>query len=99
MPQGQGGGRSLEIEILEIEIEEGAVEENQKQQPYRDRNSHSSAAPVFQGEQDAEEIVPGVPIVRSNTPRPSAFDAMVSSTGYLQKPQRSDSLEFEASEL
>ena len=46
-----------------------------------------------------EEVVPGVPIVRSNTPRPSSFDAMISSTGYLQKSQHGNPIEFETLEI
>jgi len=61
------------------------VEKNQKQQQYRDRNSHADTSPVFRGEQGTEEIAPGVPIIRSNTPRPSSFEAMLASAGYIQK--------------
>ena len=37
-----------------------------------------------------EEVGPGIPIVRSNTPRPRSFDAMISSSGYLQKSQQGE---------
>ena len=61
------------------------MEKNQKQQQFQDTN------PIFRRECETEEIVPGVPIIRSSTPRPSSFDAMLSSTGYRQKSQHSDS--------
>jgi hypothetical protein len=79
--------------------EEGAVEKNQKQQQYHDKNSNLDTTPVFSREQDTEEIVPGVPIIRSNTPRPSSFEAMLSSTGYMQKSLHGGSLEMEKGEL
>lgn len=68
------------------------MEKNQKQQQYYDRNERNIAdpAPVFRGGHEAEEIVPGVPIVRSNTPRPSSFDAMISSAGYIPKSQQGE---------
>jgi hypothetical protein len=75
------------------------VEKNRKQQQYHDRNSHADATPVFPGEQDTEEIVPGVPIIRSNTPRPSSFEAMLASAGHIQKPLRGGSLEMETGAL
>jgi len=46
--------------------------------------------PVFREGHETEEIVPGVPIVRSNTPRPSSFDTMISS---LQKFPRTGPVE------
>jgi hypothetical protein len=71
------------------------VEEHQKQQQYQHRNECGNAdtTAVFRGGHETEEIVPGVPIIRSNTPRPSPFDAIISSTGYTQKSQRGSSLE------
>jgi hypothetical protein len=76
---------------------EVVVEKNQKQQQYHDRNERSNAdtTPVFRGGHETEEIAPGVPIIRSNTPRPSSFDTMLSSTEYIQKFQRNGSAEIE----
>ena len=79
--------------------EEGAVEKNQMQRQYHDRASNSDTTPVFPKEQDTEEIVPGVAIIRSNTPPPSSFEAMLSSTGYIQKSQHGSPLEVEKGEL
>lgn len=69
------------------------MENNHKQQQYYDRNNNANVAPVFPREQDTEEIVPGVPIIRSNTPRPSSFEALFASTGYSQKSSQGGSLE------
>jgi hypothetical protein len=61
------------------------VDKSQKQQQYRNRRErgHADTRSGLREIHEAEEIVPGVPIIRSNTPRPSSFDAMISST--LQK--------------
>jgi len=61
------------------------VEKNQRQQQYYHRDNNSDRVPVFHREQDTGEIAPGVSIMRSNTPRPSSFEAILSSTGYSQK--------------
>ena len=61
------------------------MEKSQKQPQYRHRSERGRAntRSGLREVHEAEEIVPGVPIIRSNTPRPSSFDAMISST--LQK--------------
>ncbi len=77
------------------------MEKHQKQQQYQNSNEGGNAdtTAVFQGEHQREEIAPGVPIIRSNTPRPSAFDAVISSAGYIQKSQCVSSLEVGKGEL
>jgi hypothetical protein len=75
------------------------VEKNQKQRQYHDTHNNADTTPVFLREQDTEEIVPGVPIIRSNTPRPSSFEAMLASAGHIQKPLHGDSLEMETGAL
>jgi hypothetical protein len=84
------------IALLRLKNGEETVEKFQKQQHYYTRNESSNAdtIPVFRGVHEAEEIVPGVPIIRSNTPRPSALDATISSTGY--RHQRGGPPEIEA---
>jgi hypothetical protein len=80
---------------------EEAVQKNQKQQQYRNRNErgHADTRSGLRGRREAEEIVPGVPIIRSNTPRPSSFDVMISSTGYLPKSQYGGSFGVEKGAL
>jgi hypothetical protein len=75
------------------------VEKNQKQQQYHDGHGKAETTPILRGEQDTEEIVPGVPIIRSNTPRPSSFESMSTSAGYVQKSGHGGSLEVEAGAL
>lgn len=66
------------------------MERNQKQQ-YRLNNGQQEqssektlAKPDYQGKQ---EVVPGVPVIRSSTPRPVSFDMMVSYSGYFRSLQ------------
>ncbi len=42
-------------------------------------------------QQKVEEMFPGIPIVRGNTPRPLSFNAMISSGGQLREGMRTDS--------
>jgi len=64
------------------------VEPDQKQQ-YRLENRQKEGAkpPASPESQETEEVVPGVPIVRSNTPRPLSFGSLISHSGQLQEGQ------------
>ena len=65
------------------------MEKNQEQQHQSDssRQGQSLMKTVAREEdQQTGEIVPGVPVIRSSTPRPLSFDIMVSYSGYFQKP-------------
>jgi hypothetical protein len=76
---------------------ERAVERKQKQQyQLGDGQQEQSSAkaldgPDFQGKQ---EVVPGVPIIRSSTPRPLSFDTMASYSGYFRSLQPEASSAF-----
>ncbi len=66
------------------------MERNQKQQYRLDngQQEQSSAKTLAgTGYQGKEEVVPGVPVIRSSTPRPISFDAMASYSGYFQSLQ------------
>ncbi|WP_126626215.1 gamma-glutamylcyclotransferase family protein [Dictyobacter alpinus] len=56
----------------------------------KSKNEVTSEA-VEQQEQTSEEVVPGVPIVRSNTPRPLSYEMMISSGGQYQGIAQQDS--------
>ncbi|HEY4032719.1 MAG TPA: gamma-glutamylcyclotransferase family protein [Ktedonobacteraceae bacterium] len=66
------------------------MERNQKQQ-YQLGNGQqgkSSAKTLAgQGYQGTGEVVPGVPVIRSSTPRPLSFDTMASYSGYFRSLQ------------
>ncbi len=72
------------------------MEKNQEQQHQSDssRQGQSLMKTLAREEnQQTGEIVPGVPVIRSSTPRPLSFDMMVSYSGYFQSLQPS-SLSF-----
>ncbi|GCE17814.1 hypothetical protein [Dictyobacter kobayashii] len=47
-------------------------------------NEGTPSTSAEQKEQSRVEVVPGVPIVRSNTPRPLSYEMMVSSGGSIR---------------
>ena len=69
------------------------MEKNREQyQPDSSQQGQSLAKTLAREEnQQTGEIVPGVPVIRSSTPRPLSFDMMVSYSGYFQSLQPSSS--------
>lgn len=60
------------------------MEINQKQQCQFD-NGQSEATLEGQKEPEGNEVAPGVPVVRSNTPRPLSFEAMALASAQAQR--------------
>jgi hypothetical protein len=58
-----------------------------------DGSQHNLARSPEDGEnqQKVEEMFPGIPIVRGNTPRPLSFQTMISSNGQFERLARSES--------
>ncbi len=66
------------------------MERNQEQQyQLEDGQQKQGSANMLAREknQKKEEVVPGVPVIRSSTPRPFSFDTMASYSGYFQSLQ------------
>jgi cation transport regulator ChaC len=70
------------------------VEKNREQQYQSDSSQQGqSLARTLAREENQQtgEIVPGIPVIRSSTPRPLSFDMMVSYSGYFRSLQPSSS--------
>ncbi len=48
----------------------------------------AKASECYDNQQKVEEMFPGIPIVRGNTPRPLSFHTMISSTGQFEQVQQ-----------
>lgn len=67
--------------------------EHKQQDPLIDKKKSlhvSSSQPIEKKKPEEEEVAPGVPIVRSNTPRPLSYEMMISSGGHYQGTQPHD---------
>jgi cation transport regulator ChaC len=65
------------------------VENNQRQQYHVDEGSREAMkSPVPQETQEVKEVAPGIPIVRSSTPRPLSFEAMQAISAQALKSQQ-----------
>ena len=51
----------------------------------------AKASEYYDNQQKVEEMFPGIPIVRGNTPRPLSFNTMISSTGQFERVQQVNS--------
>ncbi len=73
------------------------MEINQKQQHYQLDSRQSGAIELpasneTDESQEKKEVVPGVPVIRSNTPRPLSFEAMLSTDEHSQREQQGEAL-------
>jgi hypothetical protein len=62
----------------------GKYQKQQNGQYHRKKDNHLHYQSFLTDKQDIEEIIPGIPIIRSNTPRPHSFDVFISGRDFLQ---------------
>jgi hypothetical protein len=63
------------------------VEINQRQHHRLNKGQQEATdAPLVQETQQTDEVVPGVSVIRSNTPRPLSVEEMISSSGQQSEP-------------
>ncbi|GHO87232.1 gamma-glutamylcyclotransferase family protein [Dictyobacter formicarum] len=67
-------------------------EQHKKNNEAQEQQEETQSTTVEQCEQSGAEVVPGVPIVRGNTPRPLSYEMMISSGGQYPTGIRSEAV-------